>query len=85
MRASRITHMIDAGEPLAEIQAFADHADPSTTIGYFTRRKAAERNARLVDATDDLFTDVAGRWISPGALFAALAWLAGSALLSDWM
>jgi site-specific recombinase XerD len=67
MRASRITHMIDAGEPLAEIQAFADHADPSTTIGYFTRRKAAERNARLVDATDDLFTDVAGRWVSPGA------------------
>jgi site-specific recombinase XerD len=63
MRASRITHMIDAGEPLAEIQAFADHADPSTTIGYFTRRKAAERNARLVDATNDLFTDVTDHWI----------------------
>jgi len=62
MRASRITHMIDAGEPLAEIQAFADHADPATTIGYFTRRKAAERNARLVDATNDLFADVTGRW-----------------------
>jgi site-specific recombinase XerD len=62
MRASRITHMIDAGEPLAEIQAFADHADPSTTIGYFTRRKAAERNARLVDATNDLFTDITSRW-----------------------
>ncbi len=66
MRASRITHMIDAGEPLAEIQAFADHADPSTTIGYFTRRKAAERNARLVDATNDLFTDVTDRWIGSG-------------------
>ncbi len=65
MRASRITHMIDAGEPLAEIQAFADHGDPSTTIGYFTRRKAAERNARLVDATDDLFTGITGRWTSP--------------------
>jgi len=63
LRASRITHMIDAGEPLAEIQAFADHADPSTTIGYFTRRKAAERNARLVDATNDLFTGVTDRWI----------------------
>jgi site-specific recombinase XerD len=68
MRASRITHMIDAGEPLAEIQAFADHADPSTTIGYFTRRKAAERNARLVDAADDLFTDVTSRWISAARL-----------------
>ena len=65
MRASRITHMIDAGEPLAEIQAFADHADPSTTIGYFTRRKAAERNARLVDATNDLFTDITDRWTAP--------------------
>jgi integrase len=64
LRASRITHMIDAGEPLAEIQAFADHADPATTIGYYTRRKAAERNARLVDATDDLFTGITGRWTS---------------------
>jgi integrase len=66
MRASRITHMIDAGEPLAEIQAFADHADPSTTIGYFTRRKAAERNARLVDATAGMFAGIAGRWAGPG-------------------
>ena len=49
----------------AEIQAFADHADPATTIGYFTRRKAAERNARLVDATNDLFTDITGRWAGP--------------------
>ena len=65
MRASRITHMIDAGEPLAEIQAFADHADPATTIGYFTRRKASERNARLVDATNDLFSGITDRWISP--------------------
>ncbi len=66
MRASRITHMIDAGEPLAEIQAFADHADPATTIGYFTRRKAAERNARLVDSAGDLFTGLTGRWTRPG-------------------
>jgi integrase len=69
LRASRITHMIDAGEPLAEIQAFADHADPATTIGYFTRRKAAERNARLVDAAGELFTGVTDRWAS------ALSWL----------
>ena len=64
LRASRITHMIDDKEPLAEIQAFADHADPSTTIGYFTRRKATERNGRLVDAADELFADVAARWIT---------------------
>jgi integrase len=63
MRASRITHMIDSGEPLAEIQAFADHADPATTIGYFTRRKASDRNARLVDATNDMFTGLTARWM----------------------
>ncbi|MDX3044089.1 tyrosine-type recombinase/integrase [Streptomyces caniscabiei] len=62
LRASRLTHMIDDKEPLAEIQAFADHADPSTTIGYFTRRKAAERNGRLVDDAEALFTGIAARW-----------------------
>lgn len=55
LRASRITHMIDDKEPLAEIQAFADHSDPVTTIGYFTRRQATERNGRLVDKADELF------------------------------
>nr|WP_024067046.1 tyrosine-type recombinase/integrase [Streptomyces sp. F2]AHC28125.1 phage integrase family protein [Streptomyces sp. F2] len=62
LRASRITHMIDANESLAEIQAFADHADPATTIGYFTRRKATERNGLLVDKAEAMFTGVAARW-----------------------
>lgn len=62
MRASRITHMVDDKEPLAEIQAFADHSDPATTIAYFTRRNATERNGRLVDAADELFTGIAARW-----------------------
>lgn len=64
LRASRITHMVDAKEPLAEIQAFADHADPSTTIGYFTRRQATERNAALVDKAEALLAGVADRWTS---------------------
>ncbi|MFJ7242363.1 tyrosine-type recombinase/integrase [Streptomyces olivaceus] len=62
MRASRITHMIDDKEPLAEVQAFADHSDPATTIGYFTRRQASERNGRIVDDADAMFTGVAARW-----------------------
>ena len=62
LRASRITHMIDDKEPLAEVQAFADHADPVTTIGYFTRRQASERNGRLVDTADEMFTSLAARW-----------------------
>ena len=65
MRASRITHMIDAKEPLAEIQAFAAHSDPATTIGYFTRRKATERNGRLVDAADELFAGIVALWTQP--------------------
>lgn len=67
LRASRITHMVDEGEPLAEIQAFADHSDPATTIGYFTRRKATERNGRLVDETDAMFTRIAARWTQASA------------------
>ncbi|MFE7229869.1 tyrosine-type recombinase/integrase [Streptomyces sp. NPDC057596] len=62
LRASRITHMIDDKEPLAEVQAFADHSDPATTIGYFTRRQASERNGRIVDEADAMFTRVAARW-----------------------
>lgn len=62
LRASRITHMIDDKEPLAEVQAFADHSDPATTIGYFTRRQASERNGRIVDEADAMFTSIAARW-----------------------
>ncbi len=65
LRASRITHMIDDGKPLAEIQAFVDHADPATTVGYFVRRKAAERNGLLVDEADGLFAGIRDRWVTP--------------------
>lgn len=63
LRASRITHMIDDGEPLAEVQAFVDHSDPATTIGYVMRREATGRNGRLVDEADELFTNVRARWV----------------------
>lgn len=62
LRASRITHMLDAGEPLAEVQAFADHDNPATTVGYWNRRKKGERNAAHVDAAEALFGDVASRF-----------------------
>jgi site-specific recombinase XerD len=62
LRASRITHMLDAGEPLAEVQAFADHDNPATTVGYWNRRKKGERNAAHVDAAEALFGDVADRF-----------------------
>lgn len=61
LRASRITHMLDAGEPLAEVQAFADHDSPVTTVGYWNRRRKGERNAAHVDAAEALFVGIAGR------------------------
>jgi site-specific recombinase XerD len=66
LRASRITHMLDAGEPLAEVQAFADHDNPATTVGYWNRRKKGERNAAHVDAAEALFSGIADRF-RPGA------------------
>ncbi|MFE4818653.1 tyrosine-type recombinase/integrase [Streptomyces sp. NPDC056704] len=62
LRASRITHMLDAGEPLAEVQAFADHDNPATTVGYWNRRKKGERNAAHVDAAEALFVGIADRF-----------------------
>lgn len=56
LRASRITHMLDAGVPLAEVQAFADHDNPATTVGYWNRRNTAARNAQLVDEGAAIFT-----------------------------
>ncbi|MFD8771476.1 tyrosine-type recombinase/integrase [Streptomyces sp. NPDC059916] len=62
LRASRITHMLDAGEPLAEVQAFADHDNPATTVGYWNRRQKGERDAAHVDAAEALFSGVVDRF-----------------------
>lgn len=62
LRASRITHMLDAGEPLAEVQAFADHDNPATTVGYWKRRQKGERNAAHVDAAEAVFAGLIGRF-----------------------
>lgn len=62
LRASRITHMLDAGEPLAEVQAFADHDNSNTTVGYWNRRNKGQRNAAHVDAAEALFGGIADRF-----------------------
>lgn len=62
LRASRITHMVDAGVPLTEVQAYADHADPSTTVGYVERRNAGQRNERLALGGAELLAGVLDRW-----------------------
>lgn len=66
LRASRITHMLDDHVDLAEVQAFADHDNPATTVGYWKRRNKGQRNAAHVDAAEALFGDIASRF-SPGA------------------
>jgi site-specific recombinase XerD len=62
LRASRITHMLDDHVDLAEVQAFADHDNPATTVGYWKRRNKGQRNATHVDAAEALFGDITDRF-----------------------
>lgn len=62
LRASRITHMLDDHVDLAEVQAFADHDNPATTVGYWKRRNKGQRNAAHVDAAEALFSGATDRF-----------------------
>ncbi|BFP50046.1 hypothetical protein KCMC57_64140 (plasmid) [Kitasatospora sp. CMC57] len=62
LRASRITHMLDDGEPLEEVQAYANHKDPKTTIAYRERRQAGKRDAVLADKGAAVLADVRPSW-----------------------
>ncbi|MFG2819562.1 tyrosine-type recombinase/integrase [Kitasatospora sp. NPDC048365] len=62
MRASRITHMLDDGVDLVEVQAFADHENPATTVGYRERRRKHERNATLSDAGAAVLEGIRPAW-----------------------
>ncbi|WP_432034451.1 tyrosine-type recombinase/integrase [Streptomyces antibioticus] len=62
LRASKLTHMHDAGVPLEEIQQYADHADPATTLGYIRQRDDEAVKARNAAASVDLYRHVLDRW-----------------------
>jgi site-specific recombinase XerD len=64
MRASRITHLLDDGVDLVEVQAFADHENPATTVGYRERRNKHERNATLSDAGAAVLEGIRPAWLS---------------------
>lgn len=64
LRASRITHMLDAKVPLAEVQQFADHDNPATTVGYWERRNKNETNAQHVEDGAKVLAGVLGRWMA---------------------
>lgn len=62
LRASRITHMLDAHVDLVEVQAFADHDNSNTTVAYWKRRNKGQRNAAHVDAAELVFANVQPRF-----------------------
>ncbi|GHI97991.1 tyrosine-type recombinase/integrase [Streptomyces olivaceus] len=64
LRVSRLTHMHDDGVPLPEIQEFAGHRDPATTLTYIRRRGDAERRARHAAAGVAKFRPHLDRWLA---------------------
>jgi integrase len=64
LRASRLTHMHDANEKLEDIQAYADHADPATTLRYIERRDEDKKRASQAAAGVDLFSSQFSRWLT---------------------
>ncbi|WP_166625836.1 tyrosine-type recombinase/integrase [Streptomyces sp. VN1] len=67
LRVSRLTHMHDDGTPLEEIQEFAGHDDPATTLSYIRRRGDQERRARHAAAGVDKIGKQLGRWLNLAA------------------
>jgi hypothetical protein len=57
--------MLDDHVDLAEVQAFADHDNPATTVGYWKRRNKGQRNAAHVDAAEALFGDIVLKFRRP--------------------
>ncbi|MCA2992185.1 MAG: tyrosine-type recombinase/integrase [Gemmatimonas sp.] len=50
LRHRALTSLFESGTPLADVVAFARHADPKTTMVYWdSQRKAAEKAAQVVD------------------------------------
>jgi integrase/recombinase XerD len=47
LRASAITDQIDRGRPATEVQVMAGHQDVRTTLRYYERRDADDRNAAM--------------------------------------
>ncbi len=47
LRAAAITTLLDAGQPLQEVQEWAGHVHASTTRGYWERRNSIRRDAAL--------------------------------------
>ncbi|GAA3155560.1 tyrosine-type recombinase/integrase [Streptomyces rectiviolaceus] len=67
LRASKLTHMHDAGTPVEEIQEYADHAAIETTLRYIRRRKSTALKAKHAAAAVAVYDHLVDRFTTPGS------------------
>lgn len=63
LRASKLTHMHDAGTPVEEIQEYADHAAIETTLRYIRRRDDSARKAKHAAAAVKVYDHLVDRFV----------------------
>lgn len=63
LRASKLTHMHDAGTPVEEIQDYADHAAIETTLRYIRRRNSEELKAKHAAAAVAVYDHLVDRFV----------------------
>jgi integrase len=62
LRASKLTHMHDAGTPVEEIQEYADHAAIETTLRYIRRRDSSARRRQHAAAAVAVYDHLVDRF-----------------------
>ncbi|MFC8008638.1 tyrosine-type recombinase/integrase [Streptomyces cinereoruber] len=65
LRASKLTHMHDAGTRVEEIQEYADHAAVTTTLGYIRRRDGGALKAKHAAAAVAVYDHLVDRFATP--------------------
>lgn len=63
LRASKLTHMHDAGVPLEEIQRYADHAQIQTTLRYIRQRDDEALKAKHAAAAVAVYDRLVDRFV----------------------
>lgn len=63
LRASKLTHMHDAGVPVEEIQEYADHAAIETTLRYIRRRDDSARKAKHAASAVAVYDHLVDRFL----------------------
>ncbi|MFD7922568.1 tyrosine-type recombinase/integrase [Streptomyces sp. NPDC059740] len=64
LRASKLTHMHDAGTPVEEIQEYADHAAIETTLRYIRRRNTDALKARHATAAVAVYDHLVDKFVT---------------------